>query len=296
VKNELYTGDQKMSFIRRLTDSIQIFTTPEQQPQETTPTQNQTNLGVANTTDLFESAAPNNFDLLQQQIQTQTPIQESTPPEVTVDASSLFLAVAPDAPPSSPRLQELQERLKAINERRKEILDPKGDLIKLKEESLQLTKAAQEIRSAAENNTAVSNSVAATLGSLGMVGLIAGLPIPQLGLGILGAFGLTGYSEADKQKMYKAAAELEKKAGEKDLESSNLRAELDDLDKQAESVAGLIDEEVRRLSQGFDEFTYTSNFIEQTPWQDYRPTEDLIQSNDAPSVFLFNPEKLTTDE
>lgn len=286
-----------MTFIRRLTDSISIFTNPEQQPQDTTPTQSQTNFGVANTADLFEASASNNFDLLQQQIQSQSPIQETTPPEVTVDASSLFLAVDPNSSePNSPRLQELKERLKAINERRSEI--QRADLVNLKQESLELQKTAQEIRASAESDDALSDSVVATLDSLGILGLIGGLPVPQIALGILGSLGVVGLSEDYKHQMYRAAAELDKKAGLIELDAENLQSELQDLNKQAESVAALIKEEEQRLSQGFDDLRYSSNLIAQTPWQDFRQPEDLIKNNDSPSVFLLNSDiqKLTNEE
>src|SRR5262245_52190555 len=101
-----------MTFIKRVSDSVPIFS-PEPPTQEPVQSQVVMNLGIANNADLFEAPVPNNFEIAQQQ---NIPLmQESSTPEITVDASSLFNYVEQTQPQPDARLLELKGRLNSIN-------------------------------------------------------------------------------------------------------------------------------------------------------------------------------------
>lgn len=288
-----------MTFIKRVSDSISIFTTPEPQMPETSQSQPATNFGIANNTDLFEANDSNNFDFMQPQPQDLSLIQPSTSAEITVDASSLFKYLNPDSPQPTSRLQDLQDRLKSINEKIREIKDS-GALRKAKEESIKLQQMASEIRGAANDDKALSSSIIATLGGLGILGIIGGFPAPRIIAGLLGGLGIFGgLSEEYKQKMLKAAAELEKKAGEQDLELTQLQREFEELNKLAESVEELIKEEEHRLKLGFSEQEFKPSLMTaESPFEEFLPDQTFVQTDNTPSAVPLSPDiqKLTNEE
>jgi predicted nucleic acid-binding Zn-ribbon protein len=270
-----------MTFIKGISDSVSIFINPEPQTEETPQSQPQTNLGIANNVDAFEAATANNFNLLQPPQENPAISQQSLTADQAVDASSLFTYVAQAEPQPDARLYELQERLKSLRERQKEI---RTEMAASKQKALELQKAAQEIRSSANDNQALSNATMATLGGLGALGLVAGISAPIIGglFGGLGIFG--GLSAADKEKMYKAAAELEKQAGEIEMQAEQSNSELCDCDNKESALREQIAEEERKLQLGLDEQNFKPSLMTvEGAFQEFHPDGIFIQ-DEAPSI------------
>jgi hypothetical protein len=232
-------------------------------------------------------------DKLNAQLQiTKNPI---TTADQAVDASSLNNYVTQAEPQADARLNELQERLKSIRERRKEL---QTEMASTKQKSLELIQMAQEIRNSANNDQALSNSTLSTLGALGMVGLVGGLPAPIIG-GLFGGMGIFGgLSAADKEKMYKAASELEKQAGELDLQVEQSNSELCGCDNEESKLRLLIEEEERKLKLGLDEQNFKPSLMTvEGSFQELRPDEISVQ-NESPEIVQLSPniQELTDNE
>lgn len=284
-----------MTIIKSISNSVSIFVNPEPQTEETPQSQPQTNLGIANSADAFEAASANSFNLLQPPQENLSVVQQSPSDDIAVDASSIFnyyeqSALQPDA-----RLQELKQRLNSINERRKEI---RTEIESSKQKALELQEMAAKIRGAADDDQALSNEILSTLGGLGVLGFIGGFPAPIIGglLGGLGIFG--GLSAAYKEKMYKAAAELEKQAGELDMQSEQSNSELCDCDNEASDIRQLIEEEERKLQLGLDEQKFKPSLMSvEGSFQEFQP-DGIFNQNEVPSAVEFSPDvqKLTNKE
>jgi hypothetical protein len=284
-----------MTFIKGISDSVSIFINPEPQTEETSQSQPQTNLGIANNVDAFEAATANNFNLLQPPQENPAVSQQSLTADQAVDASSLFTYVAQAEPQPDARLYELQERLKSLRERQKEI---RTEMTASKQKALELQKAAQEIRSSANDDQALSNATMATLGGLGALGLVAGISAPIIGglFGGLGIFG--GLSAADKEKMYKAAAELEKQAGEIEMQAEQSNSELCDCDNKESALREQIAEEERKLQLGLDEQNFKPSLMTvEGPFQEFQSGGIFIQ-NEVPAAIPLSSDiqKLTNKE
>jgi hypothetical protein len=283
-----------MTFIKGLSNSVSIFVNPESQTEQTSQSQPPTNLGIANSADAFETTTANSFEFLQPP-QENPEIQQSPNVDQTVDASSLFSYVVKTEPPPDARLQELRERLDSINVRRKEI---RTESQNAKNKAAELQQMAAEIRGSANDNKALSSSIMATLGGLGVVGLIGGFPAPIIGglLGGLGIFG--GLSEAYKEKMYKAAAELDKQAGELQMQSEESNSELCECDNEASSIKKLIDEEERKLTLGLDQQEFRPSLMSvEGPLQEFQP-DGIFKQDDVQSAVILSPDiqKLTNED
>jgi hypothetical protein len=270
-----------MTFIKGISDSVSIFINPEPQTEETSQAQPQTNLGIASNVDAFEAATANNFNLLQPPQENPAVSQQALTADQAVDASSLFTYVAQAEPQPDARLYELQERLKSLRERQKEI---RTEMAASKEKALELQKAAQEIRGSANDDQALSNATLATLGGLGALGLVAGISAPIIGglFGGLGIFG--GLSAADKEKMYKAAAELEKQAGEIEMQAEQSNSELCDCDNKESALREQIAEEERKLQLGLDEQNFKPSLMTvEGAFQEFHP-DGILTQDAAPSI------------
>jgi DNA repair exonuclease SbcCD ATPase subunit len=283
-----------MTFIKGISSSVSIFVNPEPQTEETPQSQPQTNLGIANSADAFEAATANSFNLLQSPEENLPVIQQSSAAEQSVDASSIFNNFEQTAQQPDAKLQELRQRLNSNNERRKEI---QTEIESSKQKALELQDLAQQIRNSANNDQALSNSMLSTLGGLGVLGLIGGFPAPIIGglFGGLGIFG--GLSAADKDKMNKAAAELEKQAGELNLQCEQSNSELCNCDNEASDIRQRIEEEERKLQLGLDEQRFKPSLMSvEGPFQEFQP--DGIIQEEIPSAVQFNPDvqKLTNKE
>src|SRR6185503_9512550 len=101
-----------------------------------------------------------------------------------------------------------------------------------KQKALELTQLAQQIRNSANNDQALSNATLSTFGGLGI---------------------FEGLSAADKEKMHKTAAELEKQAGELQIQADESNSELCNCDSEESSIRQMIEEEERKLQLGLDE-------------------------------------------
>jgi hypothetical protein len=284
-----------MTFIKGISDSVSIFINPEPQATETSQPQPQTNLGIANNTDAFEASTANNFDLLMPPQENPAISQQSVTADQAVDASSLFSYVAQPEPQADARLHELQERLKSVRDRQKEI---QTEVAASKQKVLELQQSAQEIRAAANDDQALSNSTLATLGGLGMLGLVAGIPGSIIG-GLFGGLGIfEGLSAADKEKMYKAAAELEKQAGQLDLQVEQLNSESCDCDNKEIDLRRMIEEEERKLQLGLDEQNFKPSLMTvEGAFQQFQP-DGIFNQDENPSALQFSPniQKLTNEE
>lgn len=222
-------------------------------------------------------------------------VQQSLTADEAVDASSHFNNVVQAEPRADARLNELQERLKSIRERQKEI---RTEMVANKEKALELTALAQQIRNSADNDQALSNATLSTLGGLGMMGLLGGIPAPIIGglFGGLGIFG--GLSVADKEKMYKAAAELEKQAGELQLQAEESNTELCNCDNEESSLSRMIEEEKRKLELGLDEQEFKPSLMTvEGAFQEFH-TDGIFTQDEDPSIVQFSPDvqKLTNEE
>jgi DNA repair exonuclease SbcCD ATPase subunit len=228
---------------------------------------------------------------LNAQLQTaKDPTAIATPIEVSQKQN-----VANVEPQADARLNELQERLRSVRERQKEI---RAEITSSKQKALQLQEMAQEIRNSANNDQALSNATLATLGGLGALGLVAGISAPIIGglFGGLGIFG--GLSAADKEKMYKAAAELEKQAGELDLQCEKSNSELCGCDNEAEDIRQRIEEEERKLALGLEDQNFKPSLMTvEGAFQEFQSDGIFIQ-NDVQSAVPLNPDiqKLTNEE
>lgn len=284
-----------MTFIKGISDSVSIFINPEPQTEQTSQPQPQTNLGIANNADAFEAATANNFNLLQPPQENPAVSQQSLTADQAVDASSLFSYVAQAEPQPDARLNELRERLKSNRERQKEI---QTELAASKQKALELQQLAQEIRGSADNDQALSNATLATLGSLGALGLVAGIPVPIIG-GLFGGLGVfSGLSAADKDKMYKAAAELEKQAGQLDLQVEQSKSELCGCDNEELKIRELIEEEERKLKLGLEDQNFKPSLMTvEGAFQEFQP-DGIFNQDEAPSALQFSPDiqKLTNEE
>lgn len=284
-----------MTFIKGISESISIFVNPEPQTEETSQSQPQTNLGIANNADAFEAATSNDFNLLQPPQENPAVSQQSLTADQAVDASSLFSYVAQAEPPADARLHELQERLKSIRDRQKEI---RTEVVASKQKALELQQLAQEIRGSAENDQALSNATLATLGGLGALGLVAGISAPIIG-GLFGGLGIfAGLSAADKEKMYKAAAELEKQAGELEMQADQSNCELSDCENKELALNQQIAEEERKLQLGLDEQNFKPSLMTvEGAFQEFQP-DGIFNQDEAPSPLQFSldVQKLTNQE
>ena len=228
---------------------------------------------------------------LNAQLQTaKDPIAIATPIEVSQQQN-----VANVEPQADARLNELQERLTSVRERQKEI---RAEITSSKQKALELQELAQQIRNSANNDQALSNATLATLGGLGALGLVAGISAPIIGglFGGLGIFG--GLSAADKEKMYKAAAELEKQAGELDLQCEKSNSELSNCDNEAEDIRQRIEEEERKLALGLEDQNFKPSLMTvEGAFQEFQSDGIFIQ-NDVQSAVPLNSEtrKLTNEE
>jgi hypothetical protein len=284
-----------MTFIKGISNSVSIFVNPEAQTEQTSQSQPQTNLGIANNVDAFEASTANNFNLLQPPQENPAVPQQSLTADQAVDASSVFTYAAQAEPQPDARLNELRDRLKSIRERQKEI---RTEQAASKQKALELQQLAQEIRGSADNDQALSNATLATLGGLGALGLVAGIPGPIIGglFGGLGIFG--GLSAADKDKMFKAAAELEKQAGELEMEADQSNRELCDCDKKESALREQIAEEEQKLQLGLDEQNFKPSLMTvEGAFQEFQP-DGIFNQDEAPSALQFSPDiqKLTNEE
>jgi hypothetical protein len=107
-----------MTFIGRLFTSVPITTKPEAQPEATPPPQTEAHFGIAESTDSFENAALNSFEL--QQPQEVSAFKPPATIEATIDAASMFLDVT--VPQQPDRIGELSQRLKMLKTQKEELV------------------------------------------------------------------------------------------------------------------------------------------------------------------------------
>ncbi len=274
-----------MTYIRRISDSIPITVPQEPEISSQSQAQPEANLGVASGTDLFETPASNNSIFIDPQTQSAALMAPDTTQNEIVDASSIFSYFESSAGQLNARSAELAERLKALNERKKELA---SQMIDMKNEILKVGEAVQAIRAARAEGRPIPDSVISTLGALGTLALVGGLPaLPIIG-GVLGMFGL---SVDYKNKMDRMAAELEKKMGEMGLNLESLQSELEELNKETDIVRGEVaHEELKRQKEiaPMQENSMSNSMIQEQAWQQFNPDQNVIQNQSDPLISTLN--------
>jgi DNA-binding transcriptional MerR regulator/Sec-independent protein translocase protein TatA len=278
-----------MNFINRLSNSIPI-TAPEAQPETTSQPQTQTNLGVANTADIFETNVSNNFGLMQQP-ENFSEMQPATTSDTAVDASSLFSDMTEIVAQPKDRLTELSERLDVLKEKRQELVTQIQDTQKKK---VDLENAQAAVNKSLENDEPLSEEDTAKLDLLGVAGVIGGiltgLPVVSLLGGILG-----GLSAAYREKLKQAKNEIARQMAEADQSENESQAELEKTKVEEE----LTRERMEKARQIFTERKLDTDLVTpEKPWGEFRPPESLTQSNDTSSTVSFDSDiqKLIAEE
>jgi hypothetical protein len=314
-----------MTFFRRISDSVPIVANQEPQTEVTPskPPEPQTNFGIAQNLDLYESVArgedrlkwsdqgedslrnKENISYLMDQLSSMSGKQEdpqnqsalemgspATQNNMMVDASNLFSYIEPNAVRFNEQLAQLNDQLKSLKERRDEI---RSQLLENKTKALELQQAASEIRGAMAEGKPIPDSLMAMLGPLGILGMIGGLPaLPVIG----GIAGLVGLSLDYKQQMAKAAAELDKRAGEIEMNNESLNEELEEMNKEEDSIQRkmrLLEEKQQELNASAKTFLGSSSMVAEQAFQVFENDENMIQNDNASSAITFNPADVTKD-
>jgi hypothetical protein len=108
-----------------------------------------------------------------------------------------------------------------------------------------------------------------------------------------------GLSTAYKEKLKEAQREIDRQKAENSENAEAIASKSDQVTQEEQTVLQLLEEEKRRLEQGFDERTFNPKLVTaETPWEESIPTESLIQNNETQPALLFNSDiqKLTTEE
>jgi phage shock protein A len=313
-----------MTFFRRISDSVPIVANQEPQTEITPPkpSEPQTNFGIAQNLDLYETVArtgnqlewsnqaedllrnkeniSNVMDRLspisgrQEDSQNQSAVEmgsSATQNNMMVDVSNLFSYIEPNAVRFNEQLAQLNDQLKSLKERRDEI---RSQMVENKTKALELKQAASEIRGAMAEGKPIPDSLMAILGPLGILGMIGGLPaLPVIG----GIAGLVGLNLDYKNQMAKAAAELEKRAGLMDMDAQSLREELEEMTKEEDSIREKIEhlnEKQQELNAPAKNFMGSSSMVAEQAVQVFENDENMIQ-NDASSAITLNPADVTKD-
>ena len=266
-----------MSFIRRISNFIPITVSQESQtevpPQP--PVQPRTSFGVANDTDLFETANAYNSYLIDPQSQPAELIQPSTTLDTTVEASSLFSSFEMNQQFDN-TLPQLNDKLNSLEEKRQEFVT------KIEHEHTEgknAQMAAKEIADSIKNDRPISDEILALMGSAGILGIIGGLPaIPIIG-GLVGAFA--GLSADYKAKAKQAQAELEKKAEQHQMNAEQLKSDLERTDSEIQSTIASIEQEKLRLEReaqpARDQIMDMDAIVQEPVWQEFQPDQNLSQ-------------------
>jgi hypothetical protein len=263
-----------MSLINKL-NFVPLTVTPEQQPEvktEPPASQLQTNTGIANTADGFVTESPSDLNkMIDQQSQTAAPFEPAANQEESVDPSSMFSYFESSVPQFDSRSAKLNEELNSLKARRREL---QTGLQEQLEKKMEVLRAVDTVSDALRNDKPIPESLLPTLGSLGILGIIGGLPL----LPILGALGLfTGLTLEYKQKAKKAQAELEKQAGEMDLSTESMQSDLEDVDREIESLM----EKMKSDASPSKEFYYRGAIVEESAFHEFVPDENVKQENNA---------------
>jgi DNA repair exonuclease SbcCD ATPase subunit len=262
-----------MSFIRRIADSVPIVvlqpSTSEEVPQKL---QTQGSLGIAGTADLFEATSTNHFTVSEEPMMV-TQKESNTN---MVEASSMF-SVFERNEQFDNRLPELNEKLKMLEERKRELVTER-ESYSAKEDQLRKTKDA--VKEAIDSDKPIPDEVVALVGSLGIFGIIGGLPAIPILAG-LGAFlGLTGNYRAKAQQVH---SELERQEADCAAQTEQCDADLQKIDKQIESANSAIEKEkerLERLAQPMQEKIYNSRMVVEPMWQEFQPHQDVVQNEE----------------
>jgi hypothetical protein len=124
---------------------------------------------------------------------------------------------------------DLEMQMKAANENR-----------------MELQQAASRIRAELESGNPIPQSLLPILGSFGLLGMMAGLPLAP----ILSLFGISvGISAAYKERGLQIAAALDRQAAEQQFAAEGAKAELDDVNRKIDSVERRIENEKARLEE-----------------------------------------------
>ncbi len=272
-----------MTFIKSLSNSIPI-TAPEAQSETISQPQAQTNFGVANTADTFQTSNSNNFELLEQQPQNLSLMQPATTDAVTVDASSLYNYVSQ---PEN-RLEQLSQRLELLKHKKNELTKQIYETDKQKSE---IEKTITAVDRSLKNDEPLSEEAATALEALGVLGVIGGVLTGLPVVSLLGSL-LGGLSAGYKEKLKQAKEELKHQLAEADQSAHEYASQLEDTQKEEGSVLELIEEEQRRLEQGFDERKFDTDLVTaEGPWEQFRPAESLTLNDDASSAVPFSKYK-----
>ena len=273
-----------MSFIRRMPNSVIVDV--NQNPQTESPVQIQAplipNFGIAKTADQFE-AAPENFYYLEEQAQSASLIQPSQTRDITVEASSLFSSYEPSVGQLDNRLPQLMDRLNALNERS---ADLQSQIEVAEGEKLKAQKALASVTEMINSNLPITDELRKLLEPIGIVGMIADLPIIP---------AVVGLEILYKQKLQKIRTELERKIGEIDINIESLKSQLDEVQSEMNSVSEQIAKEKERQakeaqpSQTRDPMTATDAIVAEQAWQEVLSNQDLTQMDSAPAAIPFNP-------
>ena len=192
-------------FINRLSGSIPVTGTPEEQTETTSPAQNGSGFGIAGNPDSFEPAALNNLELLQPQPQESSLFQPPTD-EMIIDTGSVFGFVDVSTPQQPDRMAELSGRLEILKVKKEELAK---ELTGTDEKKIELDKAADAINESLKNDEPISKEVATMLQELGALGVVGGV---LTGLPIISAIGglVGGLSTAYKEKLKQAQIEIDR--------------------------------------------------------------------------------------
>ena len=163
----------------------------------------------------------------------------------------------------------------------------------------ELQEAAGKIRSAIESGNPIPESLLPILGSLGMLGMMVGLPVAP----ILGLFGISvGISVTYKERAERIAAELDRQAGQQEAAAEAEKDKLADVNRQIDSVEGQIAKEKARLEEAalpaHERAPGHKVMVRDSGWDGALADRDLISSSTPRLVSawaIFSREPLLRD-